>query len=142
MHIPGHLAVALAQHCLPPLAKYEKALKPLLLACLFPDAVDKTIGYVFHAMPNGRHYMHNVFSLVGVSLVVGLIWGRVTGTAWFLGHLGHLLADIPRVPWFFPVKKYGFRKGRFRIPKPARLIQETVFLSLALIMHRIVHQKP
>lgn len=140
MHIPGHLAIAIAQHCLPPLAKRQEALKPLLLASLFPDAVDKTIGYVFHAMPNGRHFMHNIFGLVGVSLLVGLIWGKVTGTAWFLGHLGHLVVDSPRmVPWFFPVKKYSFIKGRLRLPKPAKLFQEIIFLGLALIIHRLIH---
>lgn len=141
MHIPGHIALALTQHCLPPLAKHKASLKPLLLAALFPDAVDKTIGYVFHIMPNGRHYMHNVFSLVGVSLFVGLSWGRVTGTAWFLGHLGHLLADTPRmVPWFFPLKPYPFRKGHLHLPPPAKLLREIIFLVLALIIHRVIHK--
>ncbi len=137
MHIPGHLAIALAQHCLPPLAKDKKTLKPLLLACLFPDAVDKTIGYVFHAMPNGRHYAHNIFSLIGLSLIVSLIWGKTTGYAWFLGYAGHLWADRKSlVPWFFPIRKYNFKKGRFAFGL-SQFIRETVFLIITLIIYRI-----
>ncbi len=140
MHIPGHLAVALAQHCLPPLIKYKKALKPLVLASLFPDAVDKTIGYVLQAMPNGRHFAHNIFSLVGISLIVGLTWGKVVGSAWFLGYLGHLFIDnLTFVPWFFPVKKYSFKKGRLRTPDPTQLIRETIALFIVMIVHRLIH---
>lgn len=140
MHIPGHLAIALAQHCLPPLIKNKKTLKPLLLASVFPDAVDKTIGYILHFMPNGRHYAHNIFSLVGISLGVGLIWGKVTGYAWFLGYLGHLLADSNSfVPWLFPIQKYAFKKGRLRAPDPAHLIREIIFLLIVSIIHRISH---
>ncbi|NJN94707.1 MAG: hypothetical protein HC875_11745 [Anaerolineales bacterium] len=111
MQIPGHLAVALAQSRLPPFRASKRLLFVLLLASLFPDIVDKTIGYVLQAMPNGRHFAHNIFSLLGLSLLVTLIWGRRTGYAWFSGYLGHLLADSTRrVPWFFPLKKYPFKK--------------------------------
>jgi hypothetical protein len=138
MNIPGHIAMALAQHCLIPSRQRSRSiLKPLLIASLFPDLVDKTIGYVFHAMPNGRHYAHNVFSLIGVSLIVTLIWGRITGFAWFIGYLGHLLADSKElVPWWFPVQKYKFTKGRLSF-RFGQLFRETIFLSLVLAIYRL-----
>ena len=124
MQIPGHLAVAVAQSNLPLFRSGSKRLLSLLLgASLFPDIVDKTIGYIFHAMPNGRHYAHNIFSLLGSTLLVSLIWKRDAGWAWFLGYAGHLLADSRRrVPWFFPLKKYQFEKGQliFRSPQLLR----------------------
>ena len=135
MHIPGHIAVALAQHCLPTLSEDENALKPLLLASVFPDIVDKTIGYVFHAMPNGRHYAHNVFSLVGLSLLVALVWGRATGYAWFLGYVGHLVADQGGlVPWLFPLRQYNFKRGRLYID-PWQFIREAALLALMLTVY-------
>jgi hypothetical protein len=136
MNIPGHIAVALAEHhylgrmSWP--GRQARVLGGLLLASLFPDVVDKTIGYVFHAMPNGRHYAHNLFSLVGLSLGVTLVWGRSLGLAWFLGYLGHLLADsTTRVPWFFPAVKYQFHKTEMRF-EPTQLIREMIFLALVL----------
>lgn len=138
MQIPGHLAIALAQHCLIPSSRQSRSiLKPLLLASLFPDLVDKTIGYIFHIMPNGRHYAHNIFSLMGLSLLVTLIWGRGIGFAWFIGYLGHLAADSKTlIPWFFPVKKYKFSKGKLSF-QPTQLIQETIYLILVLIIWHI-----
>ena len=132
MQIPGHLAVAVAQHRImatrPPLA-------PLLLASLFPDVVDKSIGYVFHLMPNGRHFAHNVFGLVGASIFVGALWGQAAGCAWFWGYLGHLLADgNDRVPWFFPFKKYRFKRGRLRF-KPFQMFLELILLAAVVLYH-------
>ncbi|MCL4297917.1 MAG: metal-dependent hydrolase [Anaerolineae bacterium] len=137
MQIPGHLAVAVAQSNLPFFRpKSRRLLLLVLLASLFPDIVDKTIGYVFHAMPNGRHFAHNIFSLIGLSVLVGLVWGDAAGRAWFSGYLGHLLADTRRrVPWFFPLKKYPFKKGRLKFD-PAQLLGETVILLLVLILSR------
>jgi hypothetical protein len=136
VQIPGHLAVALAQSSLPLFQRESKSLIPLLMASLFPDVVDKTIGYVFHAMPNGRHYAHNMFSLIGLSLLVALIWGKAAGYTWFMGYLGHLLADNDgTLPWFFPLKKYSFEPGRLTFRWP-QLIRETLLLVLVLIVQR------
>ena len=136
MHIPGHIAVALALHCLPPPSNNQLTLKPLLLASLFPDLVDKTIGYIFHLMPSGRHYAHNLFSLLSLSALVTMIWGRTIGYAWFLGYLGHLLADRQTlVPWFFPVKRYGFKKSRFSLA-PIQFLREMAFLMLVIVIYR------
>jgi hypothetical protein len=139
MQIPAHISVALVEHRLLTLSGRAESipLKPLLIASLFPDLVDKTIGYVFHLMPNGRHFAHNVFSLIGISLVITLVWGKSVGFAWFLGYLGHLLADgVDTVPWFFPVKTYPFRQGRLRF-EPIQLLKESIFLMVVLIIYRL-----
>lgn len=138
MQIPGHLAVALAQSNLPLFrCKSRRLLIPLFVASLFPDVIDKTIGYVFHAMPNGRHYAHNVFSLLGLSLLVTMVWGKAAGYAWFSGYLGHLLVDNDgTLPWFFPLKKYSFEPGQLTFKWP-QLMRETLLLTAVLIIRQV-----
>ncbi len=141
MHLPGHISVALAQHLVPPLSKEKKALKFILLASILPDVVDKTIGYVLGAMPGGRHIAHNIFSLLGVSLLVGLIWGRFIGFAFGFGYLGHLAADnLMRVPLFFPVRKYKFRQREFYFNWP-RFFREAAVLGVTLVIYAILQHK-
>ena len=138
MQIPGHLAVALLQERLLLPGEARASAPVLLIASLFPDVVDKTIGYVFHFMPNGRHYSHNIFSLLLISGGVTLLGGRRAGYAWFIGHLGHLLADCgDLMPWFFPLKRYPFVKGRLKFV-PARLLRESLWLGLVLIARRLL----
>jgi hypothetical protein len=137
MHIPGHLAVAVAQHyAVPKSRRQRRLLVVLLMASLFPDILDKTIGYILKLMPNGRHYAHNLFSLAGLSLLAALMGGKTVGYAWFAGYLGHLLVDsITFVPWFFPLKQYQFSQGRLTL-KPVQLIRETILLILTVILCR------
>jgi hypothetical protein len=138
MHLPGHLAMTLAQHRLLTLlsGQDEIPLAPMLLAGAFPDIVDKSIGYIFRLMPNGRHYVHNIFSLLGLSLAVTLLWGQAAGAAWLLGHLGHLLADGDQVPWFFPMKRYHFHQGRLNL-NPGQLAREAVLLAVVFIIYHL-----
>jgi hypothetical protein len=142
MQILGHIAVALAQDFLIPSKKNRGAIvKPLLIAGLFPDLIDKTIGYIFQLMPNGRHFGHNIFSLIGSSLLVSLIWGRTTGYAWFMGYLGHLLIDSANfVPWFFPFRDYHFEKGRLYF-RPVQLLQEALLLVSVLMIRRLAGRR-
>ena len=135
MHIPGHIAIAISQHGLPPLSNKSKLIAPLLIAAVFPDIIDKIVGYVLHIIPGGRHMAHNIFSLIGTSLLVSLVWETSTGMAWFLGYLGHLVADNPRrVPWFFPAKKYPFRSRPFYFDWQ-QFFRECLFLTLALLIY-------
>ncbi|HMR63262.1 MAG TPA: metal-dependent hydrolase [Anaerolineae bacterium] len=137
MNIPGHLAIGLAQHQLPPLARRKRTLIPLLVASLFPDLVDKTIGYGLHLMPNGRHYAHNVFSLAGTTLLVAGLWGRRIGLAWGLGYLGHLLVDnYSSVPWLFPMHGYDFGQGRLFF-NPRQIARESLLLLFVLVIYRL-----
>ena len=137
MHIPGHLAVALLQkRFLVPQSRQQRAAPYLITAALFPDVVDKSLGYLVRLMPNGRHYAHNLFGLVLISALVTLIWGRLAGYAWLVGHLGHLLADASStVPWFFPLKRYPIEEGGFELA-PAQALRESLFLGLLLILLR------
>jgi hypothetical protein len=138
MHIPGHLAIGLITHRM--LTLFDPAepvpLRPLLIASLFPDVVDKSLGYVFCVMPNGRHYAHNIFALVLLGLGVWLVWGRRVGLGWLGGYGGHLLADGRKVPWLFPVKSYCFYPGHLRL-KPIQLLKESVFLVVVLFVYRL-----
>ena len=128
--------------CLPAPSKGRTMLRPLLLASLFPDVVDKTIGYVFHLMPSGRHFAHNLFSLLSLTMLVTMIWGRAIGYAWFLGYLSHLWADQHTfVPWFFPLKRYGFKKGRFSLA-PVQFLRELTFLILVIVVYRTCRRSP
>ena len=138
MHIPGHLAVAAVQYRLFNSQQQGRSVVvPLLIASLLPDAVDKFIGYIWGVMPNGRHYAHNLFSLVGLSALVALVWGKTVGQAWFLGYLGHLLADGNRfVPWLFPFKRYSFPSGSLRF-NLVQFIREAIVLGLVLTLLRI-----
>jgi hypothetical protein len=138
MQIPGHLALALAQANLPPWRSSSKRhLGLIILASLWPDLVDKTIGYVLGAMPNGRHYAHNLFTLAGTTLLVGLLLGWPSAYAWLSGYLGHLLADTDRlVPWFFPWQHYSFTKSQLFF-KPVELGQEILLLLLMLLVRRM-----
>jgi len=137
VHIPGHLALAAIQYRLNfSQEQKQQVIVPLLVASLFPDMVDKFIGYVWGIMPNGRHYAHNIFSLIGLSAIITLIWGKTVGRAWFIGYLGHLLVDSSRmVPWFFPLKQYPFQPGRLRFG-PSQLLRETILLTLVLVVLR------
>ncbi|MCB0193988.1 MAG: metal-dependent hydrolase [Anaerolineae bacterium] len=137
MHIPGHLAIALAQHRLPALSTDNNLLKPLLLASLFPDVIDKSLGYGFRVMPNGRHYAHNIFSLLGTTAFVTAVWGKKAGYAWLAGYLGHLLADRNSlVPWLFPLQSYDFKEGRFYFNK-SQFLKELLFLLIAIVFYRL-----
>jgi hypothetical protein len=141
MHLPGHLAIALAEHRLLTLSGHNKIpLAPMLLAGAFPDVVDKSIGYIFHLMPNGRHYTHNIFSLLGLSLAVTLLWGQAAGAAWFWSHLSHLLADGDWVPWFFPAKRYHFHRGRLNL-KPGQFAREAVLLVVVFIIYHLTRPR-
>ena len=141
MHVIGHIAVAILEHRFLTASEQGKiATSALFVASLFPDIVDKSIGYLFKLMPNGRHYAHNLFSLALFSVTITFFLGKTAGYGWFLGHLGHMLADISRdgqPPWLFPAKKYKFHRGRGIRLIPKSLGRELLFLGLALLITRL-----
>ncbi len=137
MNIPGHLAIAVLQrHYLMPEEEEQAAILALYTASLFPDVIDKSIGYLFHWMPNGRHFTHNLFSLTLLSIFITVLWGRAAGYGWFIGQLGHMIVDSDStMPWLYPFKKYNFRKGRLKLNLGANL-RELVFLLLIISVYR------
>lgn len=139
MNIPGHLAIAVIQHRLlniPSVCQQSTIL--MAVSSLFPDTVDKTVGYIFKLMPNGRHYAHNLFGLAGTTLIIRLLLGKSAGHAWFAGYLGHLLADdFAEIPWFFPLLSYRFLPGdgiKFQLNS---MVREALFLGLAILFHQL-----
>ena len=83
-------------------------------ATLFPDVLDKSLKLVFQVMPTGRTFGHGLPLVLVATVVVGLWKGRHGAYSWFMGHLGHLLADWPLtgyVPWLYPLKDYEFPQG-------------------------------
>lgn len=130
MHIPGHLAVALAEHTLPPFRTSKPALITLIAASLLPDVVDKALGYTLNLIPGGRHAAHNIFALAASTLLVATLWNRTIGLAWFAGYLGHMMADFNScIPWLFPLKRYKFNQKQFNFNWP-RFFKELVLLAL------------
>ncbi|QSW98216.1 metal-dependent hydrolase [Haloterrigena alkaliphila] len=99
----GHLAVVYlcySLHCRrrdwPP-----RALSVIVLAIgsQFPDLVDKPLAWTFDVLPGGRTLAHSVFVaallLPTVALAARRFDRRDLGTAFAVGHVSHLLADIP-----------------------------------------------
>lgn len=100
----GHLAVAYLLYSLycrrrddwPP-----RSLPVIVLAIgsQFPDLIDKPFAWSFDVLPGGRTLTHSVFFALGVLPAVYLVALRVDrpdiGTAFAVGHVSHLLADIP-----------------------------------------------
>ena len=102
----GHLGVAYVLH------RFAGCdLRVLTIAVLFPDLVDKPLKLLLHVVPDGRTFAHGLPALILVSGLF-LLFGKYRyGYSWFVGHLSHLLADVPfssAVPWLYP----------FRIPAP------------------------
>ncbi len=138
MNVPGHIAIALIQDRLFNLSEERpRQVAFLAMATFFPDVVDKAIGYLFHLMPSGRHYAHNLFSLLLTSIIVTATQGKSAGYVWTIGYGAHLLADSGSfVPWFFPFKKYIFFKKQWRPFETIPFLKETIFLILTLVLTR------
>jgi len=64
---------------------------------LFPDIVDKPLGWTFELFPSGVSVAHSVFTATVLSLAVGALLGRVgyrsVGTGFNVAYLAHIPAD-------------------------------------------------
>lgn len=100
----GHLAVSALEH------RYLKAeFAPVMVAAVFPDAVDKVLHYVIGYMGSTRLWGHTLVAALLTTLVVLAIWGRRSAASWALGYLSHLVCDCAHiVPWFYPFVTYEF----------------------------------
>ena len=138
MQIPGHIAIALLQqrYVLGPKRALSASLA-LFTASLFPDVIDKTVGYVLKWMPNGRHITHNYLSVGIIAVIVSVFFGRQAGYGWVVGHVGHLLVDIDgkgKLPLFYPFKTYRMRKGRGIVFRRRKIAREMIGLALTVIL--------
>ncbi|MCU4741560.1 metal-dependent hydrolase [Natronoglomus mannanivorans] len=100
----GHLAVAYLLYTLYTHRRYARPPRALPVIALavgsqFPDLIDKPLGWSLGVLPGGRTLGHSVFFamvLIPAVYVLALRFDRVElGTAFVLGHVSHLLADIP-----------------------------------------------
>ncbi|MBN1246816.1 MAG: metal-dependent hydrolase [Anaerolineae bacterium] len=100
----GHLAVSALEH------RYLKAeFAPVMVAAVFPDAVDKVLHYVAGQTEAGRSWGHTLFAVLVTTVLVRGIWGQQNARSWALGYLSHLLCDIGGVvPWLYPLAAYEF----------------------------------
>lgn len=100
----GHLAVGYLLYTAythsrfdrPPLAAPALA---LAIGSQFPDLIDKPLAWTVGVLPGGRTLGHSLlFAAVLVPVVLVLadrLEAREIGVAFVVGHLSHLLADIP-----------------------------------------------
>ncbi|MEY7851525.1 metal-dependent hydrolase [Natrarchaeobius sp. A-rgal3] len=100
----GHLAVAYLlytaythyQYDRPPLALPAIA---LAIGSQLPDLIDKPLAWTFDVLPGGRTLGHSLlFAAVLIPAVYALAVrfdARDVGVAFVVGHLSHLLADVP-----------------------------------------------
>ena len=102
----GHLGVASLCYSLythrrlerPPLSFSLPALA-LAIGSQFPDLLDKPLAWTFGVLPGGRTLGHSLLFaafLIPVVYAIALRFDRLeVATAFVIGHLSHLLADIP-----------------------------------------------
>ncbi|GAB3021785.1 metal-dependent hydrolase [Natronobiforma cellulositropha] len=100
----GHLAVAYLLYTLYTRRRYGRppealALAALLLGSQVPDLIDKPLAWSLGVLPGGRTLGH---SLLFAALLLPAVYAlairlrRVdVATAFAIGHLSHLLADLP-----------------------------------------------
>ncbi|RQH03202.1 metal-dependent hydrolase [Natrarchaeobius oligotrophus] len=100
----GHLAVAYLLYTAythrrfdrPPLALPAVA---LAIGSQFPDLIDKPLAWTFDVLPGGRTLGHSLAFAAVLTLVVYVFATRFeyrrVGFAFVVGHVSHLLADVP-----------------------------------------------
>ncbi|MFP8953800.1 metal-dependent hydrolase [Natrialbaceae archaeon A-arb3/5] len=100
----GHLAVAYLLYTAYTHRRFERpplALPAIALAVgsQFPDLIDKPLAWTFGVLPGGRTLGH---SLLFAAVLVPIVYtvaarfeSRDVGLAFIIGHLSHLLADVP-----------------------------------------------
>ena len=100
----GHLGVAYFIYTAYTHRRFDRpplALPTIALAVgsQFPDLLDKPLAWTFGVLPGGRTLGHSLFFaalLIPAVYAVALRLDRLEeGTAFVIGHLSHLLADIP-----------------------------------------------
>lgn len=100
----GHLGVAYLLYTAYTHRRFDRA--PLAVPALalavgsqFPDLVDKPLAWTFGVLPGGRTLGHSLLFaalLIPAVYALGRYVDRVReATAFAIGHLSHLLADVP-----------------------------------------------
>lgn len=99
----GHVAVAYILYSLYSRGRFRRPPRPepalaVLVGSQFPDIIDKPLAWV-GVLPGGRTLAHSLLfatALIVVVYTAAFALDRVeTATAFVIGHLSHLLADVP-----------------------------------------------
>ena len=126
----GHIASALIVNRL---ARVDAGVAPAVLGALVPDAIDKTLAWVLHVVPTGRHIGHTLFAAAVFSAVGAALFGREKGLAFGVAYISHLVGDRwhdGHVPWLMPLKRYDREREAWRERWSIKLGAEVVLLEL------------
>lgn len=100
----GHLGVAYLLYSLCARGRTRRPPRPepvlaVVLGSQFPDLVDKPLAWGLGVLPGGRTLAHSLLvagAVIGVGYAVASARRRVeTATAFAIGYLSHLAADLP-----------------------------------------------
>lgn len=100
----GHLAVAYLLYTASTTYRFDRSPRAwpalaLAVGSQFPDLIDKPFAWTFGILPGGRTLSHSVlFAALLVPTVAAIAIRydrREIGTAFIVGHLSHLLTDVP-----------------------------------------------
>lgn len=100
----GHLGVAYLLYSLFTHRRYDRPPRAapaiaLAIGSQFPDLVDKPLAWNFDVLPGGRTLSHSLVFAIGLTVVVYALASRFggleTAIAFLVGHVVHLLADVP-----------------------------------------------
>lgn len=140
----GHVGVAYLLYSLYSRGRFRRPPRPepalaVVLGSQFADLVDKPLAWWLGILPGGRTLAHSLV-FAGVLIVVvyaaALARDRVeTATAFVLGHLSHLVADLPPrlvlgypfgsefLFWpFLPQPAFGYGERLFEPPVAVELV--------------------
>ena len=139
----GHLAISALAY------RYLKAdFVPVMAAAVAPDAADKLLCQGLHIFDSGRMWGHTLLGLVLTTGMVRAVWGRRAARGWFVGYLGHLLADTGGdVPWLYPFVHYDLAPspGLWEILEEKVANPAAMGLEVALVIWAVgafSHSKP
>ncbi len=100
----GHLGVAYLLYSFYTHRRFDRAPSALAAIALaigsqFPDLIDKPLAWTFDVLPGGRTLGHSIFFamlLIPAVYALALRFDRLeVGTAFVIGHVSHVIADIP-----------------------------------------------
>lgn len=137
--IPGHTAFSVLGN-----RYFQADWIPVLIGGVLPDLIDKPLNDVFFWTPYGRYAMHSLAGCAIATLIVYLATNWKTASAYLVGHLSHLFADLDFNPWFWPFVEYQYPPGSdfldlFRNPSvilfPYWIVQECIILGLSVFLY-------
>ncbi len=133
----AHVASALVFNRLTGL---DRGWAPAVLGALAPDAIDKTLAWVFGVVPSGRHIGHTPFMAGLLALGTAVALDQSRGRAFGAAYLVHLVGDLwhlGHVPWLMPFRAYDKQSQRWRVDLSSEaLLLETIGAAAIVLLSR------